>query len=436
MEHLENDMDDLFQKAGELYPLKTSGSDWEGMLGKLNEDDLGNQKGALKMNPRGLGNKRIWLLLLLLIPISVGSVLYFSNSKSKNSSAAAKLLKQKNNHSDLPLNQIVKSDEKITSRGSNSTNEIKENKSIPQTGSVNRTVKESSRTSATSNNPEYSRASKTKTSFIESEIISDNLAMGETGGNNQKTEVEETPAKKNLSLSVESQLEIILIQGKPLSSNPNKLPYDATTSTEKSKKTDSPKSNKGFYIGLLIGPDLSTVKFQSVKQLGFSLGTNVGYRFSKRVSVETGLLWDKKYYYSSGEYFNTDKLPVQPPPTIKSLQGYCNMYEIPIDLRYDFTVTKNNMFFGKIGFSNYFMKKEDYTYTKPNGYDAGPYSYYNSSNNFLAVLQLSGGYERSIGTNTSFWIEPYFKIPLQGVGLGSMPISSAGFYLGISYSFR
>ncbi len=237
-------------------------------------------------------------------------------------------------------------------------------------------------------------------------------------------------------MTVERQQEIISIQGKLLPSNPNKLLNDATSSTENSKKTVNSKSNKGFYIGLLAGPDLSTVKFQSVKQLGFSIGTNVGYRLGKRISVETGLLWDKKYYYSSGEYFKTDKLPVQPPPAIKSLQGYCNMYEIPINFRYDFTVAKNNIFFGKIGFSSYFMKKEDYTYTKPNGYYTGPYSYYNTSNNFLAVLQLSGGYEHSIGTNTSFWIEPYLKIPLQGVGLGSMPISSAGFYVGISYSFR
>ena len=39
MEHLENDMDDLFQKAGELYPLKTTGSDWDAVVGKLQKED-------------------------------------------------------------------------------------------------------------------------------------------------------------------------------------------------------------------------------------------------------------------------------------------------------------------------------------------------------------------------------------------------------------
>ena len=42
MEHLENDMDHLFQKAGELYPLKTSGSDWDAVAGKLNEEGFGD----------------------------------------------------------------------------------------------------------------------------------------------------------------------------------------------------------------------------------------------------------------------------------------------------------------------------------------------------------------------------------------------------------
>ena len=53
--------------------------------------------------------------------------------------------------------------------------------------------------------------------------------------------------------------------------------------------------------------DLSSVKFQSVKQAGFSLGFLAGYRLSKKFSIETGLLWDKKYYYSVGEYFDTEK---------------------------------------------------------------------------------------------------------------------------------
>jgi hypothetical protein len=50
MESLSNDMDDLFRKAGDLYPLKTTGSDWDGVLGKLREEGIlpdGNSKRQL-----------------------------------------------------------------------------------------------------------------------------------------------------------------------------------------------------------------------------------------------------------------------------------------------------------------------------------------------------------------------------------------------------
>src|SRR5277367_642065 len=83
MEHLENDMDHLFQKAGELYPLKTSGSDWDAMAGKLNEEGFGDPAVVPGINTGATRNKRRWLLLLLLIPIGLGSIVYFSSVKKQ-----------------------------------------------------------------------------------------------------------------------------------------------------------------------------------------------------------------------------------------------------------------------------------------------------------------------------------------------------------------
>ena len=54
-------------------------------------------------------------------------------------------------------------------------------------------------------------------------------------------------------------------------------------------------------------------------------------------------------------------------------------------------------------------------------------TYYNSTNNILSILQISGGYEHQLGEKTNIWIEPYVKIPLRGIGIGNMPISSMVF---------
>ena len=87
MEHLENDMDDLFQKAGELYPLKTTGSDWDAVAGKLLTESPGevhDLSGTTAIPNR----RRTWLLLLLLIPLGFG-VFYYSGNQTLTHQRAA-----------------------------------------------------------------------------------------------------------------------------------------------------------------------------------------------------------------------------------------------------------------------------------------------------------------------------------------------------------
>jgi hypothetical protein len=178
---------------------------------------------------------------------------------------------------------------------------------------------------------------------------------------------------------------------------------------------------------------VSTVKFQSVNNLGFSLGALIGYRFNNLLSVETGLIWDKKYYYSNGEYYKKDGVALPPTTT---LDGSCSMFEIPVAIRFDFATKKNHGFFAKTGLSSYLMTSENYTFNS----SLNPYPYHvkNDSlrNNIFSILQISGGYERVISDKTKVRVEPYVKIPLQGIGKGDMPIASFGIYIGITHSFR
>jgi hypothetical protein len=176
---------------------------------------------------------------------------------------------------------------------------------------------------------------------------------------------------------------------------------------------------------------VSTVKFQSVNQLGFSLGAIVGYRFNKHLAVETGLLWDKKYYHTKGEYFKNPNIPIA---ANANIDGNCNMLEIPVNIRYDFAAEKNHSFFAKAGLSSYLMMKDNYSWRSPNNYPV--YKSYNAPSNVFSILQLSAGYERAISSKINVQVEPYMKIPLQGVGTGNMPISSVGIYFGITHSFR
>jgi hypothetical protein len=209
-------------------------------------------------------------------------------------------------------------------------------------------------------------------------------------------------------------------------------------------KTNKSDVSRGIYAVLLGGPDLSTVSFQSTEQAGYSLGLLVGYRFNRRLSIETGLLWDKKNYNSSGEYFDKSKTTISANVDLLKLEGYCNMFEIPLNFRYDFATSKNHGFFAAAGLSSYLMKKEYYTYTygvynpMVMPYTGGTYGkpYYNGNNYLMSIFQMSAGYEYAVGVNTKIRIEPYMKIPLQGIGIGNMRVSSVGLYFGISHSFH
>src|SRR4249919_1994563 len=99
MEHVNNDMDDLFRKAGELYPLKTSESDWDGVLGKL-RDEISGETGIPFAAPVRASSRRRWLLLLL-VPAFILSLVYLTGSRRFKENKAQ--LPEKNNN--LPTNK-------------------------------------------------------------------------------------------------------------------------------------------------------------------------------------------------------------------------------------------------------------------------------------------------------------------------------------------
>jgi hypothetical protein len=187
-----------------------------------------------------------------------------------------------------------------------------------------------------------------------------------------------------------------------------------------------------FYAGVVGGIDVSTVKFQSVKNTGYTAGILLGYQLNKKLSVESGFLFDKKFYYTDGKDFSTKRLIIYPNWTILNVTGSCFMFELPINIKYNWTSTTNSNWFSTFGVSSYFMKKENYNCSleSPGWIPwSQPESYSNSSVNWFGVINLSGGYMHTIGKAGSLRVEPYLKIPVQGLGVGNLSIWSTGIYV-------
>ena len=203
--------------------------------------------------------------------------------------------------------------------------------------------------------------------------------------------------------------------------------------TESLQKKNRKQKEHGLYAGIVFSPDISTVKFQSIKKIGVSMGVLVGYQINKRISVESGVSWSIKNYYTDGKYFSTTRVYTNSTAKIKNVDGVCNMIEIPLTIKYNLTTCKTN-FSTSAGLSSYLIKNEKYNYTIDNSGQQYQHSatYSNSSTALLAVANFSVGYNKALKKNISLRIEPYIKIPLKGMGIGSLPIMSTGFNIGIT----
>jgi opacity protein-like surface antigen len=201
------------------------------------------------------------------------------------------------------------------------------------------------------------------------------------------------------------------------------------------KKAKSPSKTSHGYIGVLGAPDFSTVKYQAIKGVGTTFGLLLGYSFNDRWAVESGVYLDRKRYYTEGEYFNTKNVSTNY-NTLLNVDGTCNMWEIPLNVRYNFNTNERMKWFATAGLSTYLMSNENYAYQDqpwPGGPVTDGYWKIKKPSQYLfSVVNLSAGFEQRIGKIGNLRLEPYVRLPLSGIGTGRLPIMSAGLNIGFT----
>ena len=203
------------------------------------------------------------------------------------------------------------------------------------------------------------------------------------------------------------------------------------------KKNTRNKSDKGFYAGIISGVDLSSIHFRSVK-IGASKGFIIGYALNKKWSIESGLFWDIKRVYDNGSFFNPPGYTPSSGITITAVNGKSRLYELPVNMKYTIISGKNNLF-ATTGLSSYLMRSENYDYEYTLNNQPGGHNYLNYKNetkNWFSIVNFSLGYTHKLGTDGSFRIEPYLKLPIKDLGVGNMPIMSTGLNIGFTKKLR
>jgi hypothetical protein len=397
MQSRNDHIEDLVRQAAELNPVKAKGADWDSVFNKL----VNKQETSVKAEAKS--KKYLFLLLFLLSSLLCNEFYYILY----------------NNHTEGNADRY-----RIEPTYKNDLNKVKNEVTI---GSNKK------RNFNTGTIQDFISAPVNKIAPVNSllepgEIIISVNATDDKTGNPGASEVSDSNTNENIIPALQEDLIV---------KNKDEISTDNNPEDQKIPVKTEPAKQKRFYAAFLLGPDISTVKFSEIKAAGHGIGITAGIKLTNRFSFETGAFFDQKKYVAEGEYFKAEKLSLPDHGKLLNVSGYCNMIEIPLNIRYNVATKNNYNLFVLTGVSSYLVQKEDYDYqyTRYNNLYSSNKSYNKSSTELFNVINLAAGYEKKVGKTTALRVEPYVKLPVKGMGVGDMRLSSAGVLVGIRYPF-
>lgn len=435
MQEVNDNMDELFRRAAEDYPLDTSSKDWNKIAIALQNEQEPVQ--AVKKDKRG---RFLWLLLLLPMVLICNRYVLPGDSDKLKSTAAEK---------SQPLNsgQPEKEQNKNSSEITNNT----EKEKIQTTNALQQESITKNSVQDKNSNPDQTESQITTFNYTNKKIQKNNLrnAIGNRNGSTTKRnqnaiaiEPDELKYDKSQSNQMPDQKTGDLFTKSILQTDPylftvkELVPENKNIVQPELKNKTVKQKEKKFYVGLMGGIDITTIRFQKIEDAGYNYGMLLGYQLNKKWSIETGVYQAKKFYYTEGEYFNTSNVWMPSNSKITEVSGNCRMIEIPLTVKYNIAATANKSWFITTGATSYIMQKEDYDYTYYYGNSGNYYThnrkYDSDSKQFFAAVHLSSGYSRKLNKKTDLRIEPYMKLPIAGMGIGELKFISTGLHLGIT----
>lgn len=201
----------------------------------------------------------------------------------------------------------------------------------------------------------------------------------------------------------------------------------------KQKKNNS----NSFFVGISTGVDVSFVNGNKAGTLKPVAGIGVGYTFRNRFTVRTGFYAGRKVYSADGDSYNGNASFYQYYRYLESVDANCKIYEIPLLFSYHLGKNARHSWMLTTGLSTLLMKEESYhyfyKYTANGALYNRKWTIKDENNHFFSVLTLSAGYNRSLGKRFKLLAEPYLKLPLNGIGAGSIKLNSGGVLFTLGY---
>jgi hypothetical protein len=239
----------------------------------------------------------------------------------------------------------------------------------------------------------------------------------------------EKPVLVNVRPETDSTGPVKIAGTKPLATQGK----DSLTTIPPEKRKD--EKNAGFYFIPSVAMDATALNRFRIKQMRPVFGAAVGYRINNRLGVQTGFYAGKKIYQAGPGDYKTKPGSYLSMVEMMRIGADCNIYEIPLSIRYDILAGKRSRVYAIAGLTSVIMQREtyDYHYRYNNMYRMLDTTY-NGNKHLFSVLNVSAGYEMKISKTLHIQAEPYINFPLSGVGEGKVKLYSTGLRAGIKYT--
>lgn len=200
-------------------------------------------------------------------------------------------------------------------------------------------------------------------------------------------------------------------------------------------RTVKPVQFSRFGVRFVLSPDMNSIENLGKTAFGGSVGLLFEYKITKKLTVQTGMVYSNKNYVGSfDDYHNWKEWKGYHPSKPTEVDGGCTVFDIPVNLRLNLFQKPKQTWFVSSGVSSYWMISENYTYI----YAWAPpkaVNWNDNSNYYFSVLNFSVGLDRQISKHFSVQIEPYLKTPLKNVGRGGVNLYSSGILFSTKYQF-
>jgi hypothetical protein len=397
MDHSEDDINFLLRKAADEYSPKESASQWENILPKITQPDKRKEPVFWFQWTRKQPGA-----LILIFGILAGWLIF------------------KESHVTGKQESTVKKGSIVKQNATSNRNET--------------TIKKGGITNSNSHAVPHQMKNSHRIVFQMTSSIAKTNVSATSDDLNRPAVAKKlfNPGKQSIAHKIRMD-DLIVVKPSPL--------FDVHDAQKKDQLIKSRNINqmKGFYFGVSSAIDYSSVKSSSAPQAGYAAGAIVGFHFSNTIDFESGLIFNKRNYYSEGRYFNMEKVRDAMPSgmQVMSLNTTSSVIEFPLKVKYNFLRLAKSTVFVTSGMSSYLITFQRNNYhVSMNGLADQMMGMYHK-NEFLlsAVMNMSVGYNYALSKNLGIRAEPFLKIPLKGMGIGNLPVTSAGIQLSITRKF-